>query len=51
MSLGEQRVVVVVFVFLLHRVLDGLFNLSSELFGITIKVCLLSLTRAGLPQD
>lgn len=26
--------------FILCRVLDGLFKLSSELFGITIKVCL-----------
>lgn len=26
--------------FILCRVLDGLFKLSSELFGIIIKVCL-----------
>ena len=25
--------------FIFYRVLDGLFKLSSELFGITIKVC------------
>ena len=36
----ENAIKFIAVLFVLYRVLDGLFKLSSELFGITIKVCL-----------